>query len=258
MNMAENNPAFNTVVLDVGGRHFKVSRSFIERHPDTMLAMLISDRWNDDPSKPIFIDRDGDIFAHVLNYLRYGSIELPNGLPKSMFQRELGFYGITSNDNCVQQNTSIGEMKIIKEKIDNAELHHDMLLVALYCYQEFMLGRPRCQITKDDVNGLKRKPCSYSLRACMKILNGYLESYYGLEAYHQTLTTEGFDVKVREPFSFDSPVGALSPDSVSKIGGTSTQTPSPFSWQHATSSYATNPPLPSKYSSSNGFDQSMF
>ncbi|KAL7548999.1 hypothetical protein ACHAWF_012264, partial [Thalassiosira exigua] len=66
-----------TVKLNVGGKHFEVSRALIDENSETMLGRLVSDAWNNDPDKPVFIDRDGDIFAHILNYLRYGSIELP-------------------------------------------------------------------------------------------------------------------------------------------------------------------------------------
>ena len=44
----------------------------MEAHSETMLGKLVSETWQQDPEKPVFIDRDGDIFAHVLNYLRYG------------------------------------------------------------------------------------------------------------------------------------------------------------------------------------------
>ena len=59
-----------TVKFNVGGRHFEVSRALIDE--DTLLGKLVSDTWNDDPEKEVFIDRDGDIFAQIMNYLRYG------------------------------------------------------------------------------------------------------------------------------------------------------------------------------------------
>lgn len=33
---------------------------------------LVSDTWMEDREKVVFIDRSGDIFAFVLEYLRYG------------------------------------------------------------------------------------------------------------------------------------------------------------------------------------------
>ena len=61
------------VKFNVGGKHFEVSRALIdEQNSDTMLGRLVSDTWSNDPSKPVFIDRNGDIFSHLLDYLRYG------------------------------------------------------------------------------------------------------------------------------------------------------------------------------------------
>ena len=64
--------ANNTIKFNVGGKHFEVSRDLMEMHSETMLGKLVSEAWQQDPEEPVFIDRDGDIFAHVLNYLRYG------------------------------------------------------------------------------------------------------------------------------------------------------------------------------------------
>ncbi|KAL7545887.1 hypothetical protein ACHAWF_009243 [Thalassiosira exigua] len=84
-----------TVRFNVGGKHFETARTLIEQYSDTVLARLISERWDgDDPGRDVFIDRDGDLFSLVLNYMRYGSITLPATLPLDMFTRELDFYGI--------------------------------------------------------------------------------------------------------------------------------------------------------------------
>lgn len=64
--------ATGTVKFNVGGRHFEVSRALIDGHSETVLGKLVSETWNNDPGKAVFIDRSGDIFAHVLEYLRYG------------------------------------------------------------------------------------------------------------------------------------------------------------------------------------------
>lgn len=62
----------NTVKFNVGGRHFEVSRDLMEKHFETMLGRLVSEAWQQDPEEPVFIDRNGDTFAYVLDYLRYG------------------------------------------------------------------------------------------------------------------------------------------------------------------------------------------
>ena len=151
-----------------------------------MLSRLVSKEWNnttnnDNPTQAIFIDRDGDIFAHVLNYLRYGSIELPNSIPISMFERELDFYGITIHESSIQQSTSVGTMQHIKKEIANAELHHDMLLIATSCHTKYMSGRTTTQIRSGDID-LKHNPYFYDKTEMMEVLNDYLGKFYGLQA----------------------------------------------------------------------------
>ena len=84
------------VRFNVGGKEITTTRNLINQQPDSMLSTIISDTWNksnsDSDDKPIFIDRSGDIFHYVLEYLRYGSIFLPTSIPTEMFTRELEYY----------------------------------------------------------------------------------------------------------------------------------------------------------------------
>jgi hypothetical protein len=118
----------DTVKFNVGGRHFEVSRNLIEQNPDTMLAKMISETWDNEPDKPMFIDRDGDLFAQVLNYLRYGSIELPVSIPTAMFHRELDYYSITGSKRSVTQEKRKTIARMTEEI--NGDLrrlrHHEM------------------------------------------------------------------------------------------------------------------------------------
>lgn len=59
-----------TVKFNVGGTKYEVSRTLIEGYPDTMLERLVSDTWQTDPEKEIFIERDGLRFRYVLDYMR--------------------------------------------------------------------------------------------------------------------------------------------------------------------------------------------
>ena len=62
-----------TVTFDVGGRIHKVSDLLLKKQHRCTLGQL-RDR-TVDYNEPIFIDRDGDLFVYVLNYLREGEIE---------------------------------------------------------------------------------------------------------------------------------------------------------------------------------------
>jgi hypothetical protein len=76
-NMADDHINNLTVTFNVGGKFFKTARSLTLQHEGSLLARLVSDTWQVDKTKPIFIDTDGDTFRFVSNYLRYGRIALP-------------------------------------------------------------------------------------------------------------------------------------------------------------------------------------
>ena len=114
------------VQFDVGGRVFKTSRSLIDQHEDTMLARLVSDTWQEDPNKSVFIDRDGDIFAQVINYLRYGSIELPMTISKAMFLRDLDFFGIVPEEGSVKTASEAWASKV-DERYNKIKDHEDQI-----------------------------------------------------------------------------------------------------------------------------------
>jgi hypothetical protein len=118
------------VTLNVGGTHFQVDRSSLLKHPDSMLARLVSDTWmqhrgadetpedsnttettgiGENPKKGfenddgIFIDRDGDKFKYVLSFLDNGKVELPKTVSKAMFLKDLDYFGIpaTEAESCL-------------------------------------------------------------------------------------------------------------------------------------------------------------
>lgn len=89
-----------TVSFDVGGTKYRVSRSLIEIYPKTMLARLVSDTWQKDPDKEIFIDRDGDRFRYILDYMRHQKVSLPvTDLTKHALLQELEYFGFENVDS---------------------------------------------------------------------------------------------------------------------------------------------------------------
>ncbi|KAL9184500.1 hypothetical protein ACHAXT_012470 [Thalassiosira profunda] len=131
-----------TVTFNVGGRRFEVSRALIDEH----LGGFVLDPWNEDPGNEVFIDRDGDLFAHVLNYLRYGSIELPITVPRAMFDREIDYYGINSPDEgkIVSRDSLAKMMDSLQAPVDEAEKRlkpvqgrRDDFLLASECFRQY-------------------------------------------------------------------------------------------------------------------------
>eukprot|EP00956_Cyclotella_meneghiniana_P011980 scaffold16929_cov44-Cyclotella_meneghiniana.AAC.3 len=182
-----------TVKFNVGGKMFEVSRALIDQHPNTMLSTMISENWETDTDEPLFIDRDGDIFSHVMNYCRYGSIDLPASIPKSMFQRELDYYGITSKDADVRAmslyeftKNNNEELKRKQKEIAHNKLVSDMLAFASECQCKLFRSKKDNGIIPESVDYLfQRNDVLYRLYGeefieAKNMLRKYLNEYYGL------------------------------------------------------------------------------
>ncbi|XP_015263145.1 PREDICTED: SH3KBP1-binding protein 1 isoform X1 [Gekko japonicus] len=84
------------VQLNVGGRRFSTSRQTLTWIPDSFFSSLLSGRISTlkDETGAIFIDRDPNIFAPILNFLRTKELDL-RGTNISLLLHEAEFYGIT-------------------------------------------------------------------------------------------------------------------------------------------------------------------
>jgi hypothetical protein len=90
------------VELNIGGYHFQTSVQTLWRIPDTFFDAYSSGRYAQDvcDDGSIFVDRDGEHFGHVLEYMRDGmlSVAVPGARPSvpllRALKREFGFYCI--------------------------------------------------------------------------------------------------------------------------------------------------------------------
>jgi len=65
--------------LNVGGERYTTTRATLTRYPHSMLGAMFSGTLSTsiDEHGCFFIDRDGSMFRHVLNFLRSGRLSLP-------------------------------------------------------------------------------------------------------------------------------------------------------------------------------------
>jgi hypothetical protein len=88
------------VKINVGGKRFMTSYSTINARGENFLSMLIQKDIEGtmlstkDEKGYTFIDRDGDLFSIVLNYLRTGEVFIPTNIPKRLVAIEFEFYGM--------------------------------------------------------------------------------------------------------------------------------------------------------------------
>jgi N-acetylneuraminic acid mutarotase len=106
------------VELNIGGHRFQTSVQTLRRVPHTFFDAYFSGRYAQDVCNDgsIFVDRDGEHFGHVLEYMRDGvvSVAEPGARPSvsllRALKREFGFYCI---ELCAEEATEEAEMAYI-------------------------------------------------------------------------------------------------------------------------------------------------
>jgi hypothetical protein len=96
------------VELNIGGYRFQTSVQTLRRVPHTFFDAYFSGRYAQDVCSDgsIFVDRDGEHFSHVLEYMRDGTVSVaaPGARPRAsllrVLKREFGFYCI---ELCAEQ-----------------------------------------------------------------------------------------------------------------------------------------------------------
>ena len=82
------------VDLNVGGKLYTTSAATLKKFPDSELAKMVSEGYsaNVDEKGNYFIDRDGKLFRHILNFLREPEDLLP--IVTGDLQVEARYYGL--------------------------------------------------------------------------------------------------------------------------------------------------------------------
>ncbi|XP_037079773.1 potassium voltage-gated channel protein Shaw-like isoform X2 [Pollicipes pollicipes] len=90
--------AENRVVLNVGGIRHETYKATLKKIPATRLSRLTEALANYDPIlNEYFFDRHPGVFAQVLNYYRTGKLHYPTDVCGPLFEEELEFWGLDSN-----------------------------------------------------------------------------------------------------------------------------------------------------------------
>ena len=86
------------VTINVGGAMYTTTRHTLAKYPDSMLGAMFNGKYTPtacDQQGNHFIDRDGHMFRHVLNFLRSGRLCLPQGFKDfELLEAEADFFQI--------------------------------------------------------------------------------------------------------------------------------------------------------------------
>lgn len=88
------------------GTHYDVAKDTLLKFEDTMLAKLVSDKWNQNSHEAIFIDRDGERFKYILDWYRDGKITVPKIVSIDAIKSEAEYFGL--GDIIIEQPNSLG------------------------------------------------------------------------------------------------------------------------------------------------------
>lgn len=155
-----------TVQFNVGGKMYEVSRSLLERYPDTMLARMASKTWisedkndasNDgdktcgngiddvvQKGRALFIEHNGDRFQYCLDFMRDGGIvNLPANVSKEAFLLVLIYFGFDDFDpsrifvigSAIMYKTCLEHLK---SHVKDLEKTKRCLDLAKYCISTYM------------------------------------------------------------------------------------------------------------------------
>ena len=153
------------ITFEVSGQIFKVSRSVLDKYPDSMLANRAYGATSNDPDSPIFIDGDGERFRYCLDYLRHGRAYLPWTVSKDGILHDLEYYGIENvNADAIDESSAsltaaaqmfkveseyekeMGEYEAQIAEIERMKRH---AMVAFACFKKFSQTGSLTEITFD-------------------------------------------------------------------------------------------------------------
>ena len=88
----------NRVILNVGGIRHETYKATLKKIPATRLSRLTEALANYDAVlNEYYFDRHPGVFAQVLNYYRTGKLHYPTDVCGPLFEEELEFWGLDSN-----------------------------------------------------------------------------------------------------------------------------------------------------------------
>lgn len=88
----------NRIILNVGGIRYETYKATLKKIPATRLSRLTEALANFDPIlNEFFFDRHPGVFAQILNYYRTGKLHYPTNVCGPLFEEELDFWGLDSN-----------------------------------------------------------------------------------------------------------------------------------------------------------------
>ena len=123
-----------TIKFNVGGSKYEISQALLDRYPSCMLSKICSKTWVQadaetatvkEAAEEIFIDRNGERFQYVLDYMRDSRVELPLSIPRTQFVADMEYFSLDYKEDSITLNPA-----------NARELFH-----SLTCYRDYFSSK---------------------------------------------------------------------------------------------------------------------
>ncbi|GLD71316.1 BTB/POZ domain-containing protein KCTD4 [Lates calcarifer] len=153
-------PSSGTITLNVGGFLYTAHRTTLAKHQGSFLEELANGKkpvqHTDSMGNP-FIDRDGPVFRHVLNYLRTGELQLPDDFREAgLLRREANFYHLSELAEAVVDWESQRAAQREAAFLEVTDSHERSQGLKVYCSDPAFIEKVKArlvQISKSRLDG---------------------------------------------------------------------------------------------------------
>ncbi|XP_075980543.1 potassium voltage-gated channel protein Shaw-like isoform X2 [Anticarsia gemmatalis] len=206
----------NRIILNVGGIRYETYKATLKKIPATRLSRLTEALANYDPVlNEYFFDRHPGVFAQILNYYRTGKLHYPTNVCGPLFEEELEFWGLDSNqvEPCCWSTYSIHRdtqnTLAILDKLDiDSEKPSEEEIARLFGYEDAYLAGDLgvWQRVKPKVWALFDEPSSKVIKVisiffiCVSVFSFCLKTHPGLREYPSvTFLADNMTINSTEP-----------------------------------------------------------
>jgi potassium voltage-gated channel Shal-related subfamily D member 2 len=116
------------LTINISGQRFECWRSTLEKYPQTLLGSAEREFFYDEETNEYFLERDPDLFRHILSFYRTGRLHYPKSECLNAYDEELSFFGILTDlmgDCCYEEyrdrKRESAERAIDEKNVDSDE-----------------------------------------------------------------------------------------------------------------------------------------